>query len=269
MNIDIKTRALEVLQITDTHLYQSTGGCLLGINTEQALQSAIDNVLSEGRKPDLVLATGDLVHDASRDGYRRIHEHFMRLNAPVCCLPGNHDERQAMRNFLQHEQVGWKDEVVLGNWLFVFLDSTIAGSDNSHLEDAELQHLETALRTHPDHHALVCLHHQPVPMDSRWLDVMAVDNADRFFEIIDRYAQVRGIAWGHVHQQFESMRNGVLLMSTPSTCAQFAPRTDTFAVDPVAPGYRWLRLHADGQIETEIVRLDEVPAGLDIASGGY
>jgi len=269
MNIDIKKRALEVLQITDTHLYESSSGCLLGVNTEQALQTAIDDVLADKRPPDLVLATGDLVHDGSVNGYRRIHKHFMRLNAPVRCLPGNHDEGNALRKYLQNEQICWKNETAQGNWLFVFLDSTIANSDYSHLDDAELQRLDRTLREHPDHHALICLHHQPVLMGSRWLDTMAVDNPDSFFEVVDRYEQVRGILWGHVHQHFETSRNDVLLMATPSTCAQFAPQSDEFAVDPVAPGYRWLRLHPDGRIETEVVRLDEIPAGLDIASGGY
>ena len=41
-------------------------------------------------------------------------------------------------------------------------------------------------------------------------------------------------------------------MSTPSTCAQFLPRSDFFALDERPPGLRWLELHADGRIETEV-----------------
>jgi Icc protein len=98
---------------------------------------------------------------------------------------------------------------------------------------------------------------------------MAVDNADEFFAIIDRHPQVRGILWGHVHQQFDRMRGNVKLMATPSTCVQFLPKSTTFAVDEAAPGYRWLSLFEDGSIETGVERLTAIPGAVDLASAGY
>jgi Icc protein len=62
--------------------------------------------------------------------------------------------------------------------------------------------------------------------------------------------------WGHVHQASDHLRNGIRLMSTPSTCSQFRPNSDDFAVDERPPGYRWLELYPDGTIETEIRWLD-------------
>jgi Icc protein len=106
-------------------------------------------------------------------------------------------------------------------------------------------------------------------MGSRWLDTMAVDNAGEFLAVIDRHPQVRGILWGHVHQTFDRQRNGVRLMATPSTCIQFLPGSDDFALDTAAPGYRWLSLHPDGRIETGVERLEEIPGSLDLASAGY
>jgi Icc protein len=58
-------------------------------------------------------------------------------------------------------------------------------------------------------------------------------------------------------------------MASPSTCIQFLPGSDGFAVDTTAPGYRWLSLHADGRIETGVQRLSEIPGTLDLASAGY
>jgi Icc protein len=45
------------------------------------------------------------------------------------------------------------------------------------------------------------------------------------------------------------------LLSTPSTCAQFRPGSDSFAIDERPPGYRWLDLRADGRLDTEVVWL--------------
>jgi 3',5'-cyclic-AMP phosphodiesterase len=47
------------------------------------------------------------------------------------------------------------------------------------------------------------------------------------------------------------MHGTVRLMTTPSTCAQFAPGSAKFTIDPRPPGYRWLTLHPGGTIETE------------------
>jgi len=117
---------------------------------------------------------------------------------------------------------------------------------------AELARLDATLAAHRDRHALICLHHHALPMGSRWLDAVALANPAELFEVLDRHANVRGLLWGHVHQAAEFERNGVRLLSSPATCAQFTPGSDGFAVDVRPPAYRWLDLHADGRIETGV-----------------
>jgi Icc protein len=90
-------------------------------------------------------------------------------------------------------------------------------------------------------------------MHSRWLDQVGLENADEFFAVLDRHRNVRAVLWGHVHQVHDTERNGVKLFSTPSTCAQFLPLSNSFAIDHRPPGYRWLDLNADGTITTEVV----------------
>jgi len=262
-------QVINVLQITDPHLFADSSGCLLGLNTEQSLQAVIGEAMRKHASADLVLATGDLVHEGTVAAYQRVFSHFESLNLPVYCLPGNHDEAEVLQNTLDSQQLRYTQNLQQGNWNFIFLDSTIAGSEGGHLDADSLHLLEKQLEAAPDAHTLVCLHHQPVPMGSRWLDTMAVDNADEFFAIIDRHPQVRGILWGHVHQHFDAMRKGVRLMATPSTSIQFLPGSDEFAVDTTAPGYRWLSLYPDGRIETGVERLAELPGSVDLASAGY
>ena len=94
-------------------------------------------------------------------------------------------------------------------------------------------------------------------MSSRWLDTIGIANADELWRVIDAHANVRALAWGHVHQYFDSQRGGVRLLATPSTGAQFLPRSDQFAVDERPPAYRRLTLHADGTLDTDVVWVDE------------
>jgi len=262
-------RALKVIQITDTHLYADSRGCLLGLNTEQSLKSVIASVRALHMPADLVLATGDLAHDGALAAYQRIYSHLKSLGIPVYCLPGNHDEAVTLRNILNNGLLHYVEHAYHGNWHLIFLNSTMPGSEGGHLNAAALQALETHLQSSPETHTLVCLHHQPVMMGSRWLDSMVVDNANDFFTIIDRHPQVRGILWGHVHQRFDRMRKHVRLMASPSTCIQFLPMSAAFAVDEAAPGYRWLSLLEDGGIETGVERLAKIPDAIDFASAGY
>ncbi|MCY1185550.1 3',5'-cyclic adenosine monophosphate phosphodiesterase CpdA [compost metagenome] len=58
-------------------------------------------------------------------------------------------------------------------------------------------------------------------------------------------------------------------MATPSTCIQFAARSEDFQVSEEHPGYRWLRLHADGRLETGVERALDFEVQLDFDSPGY
>lgn len=262
-------QVINVLQITDTHLFNDSNGCLLGLNTLQSLDAVIAATATRNQQADMILATGDLVHDGSPAAYRRVFSRLESFGVPVYCLAGNHDEADNLQGTLSGGLLHYTPQIHKGNWNFIFLNSTIAGSEGGHLDADTLKTLEHQLAANTDSHTLICLHHQPVLMGSHWLDTMAVDNADELFSIIDRYDQVRGILWGHVHQEFDKIRKNVRLMATPSTCIQFLPGSERFAVDTTAPGYRWLSLHEDGRIETGVERLSEIPGAVDLASVGY
>jgi 3',5'-cyclic-AMP phosphodiesterase len=48
------------------------------------------------------------------------------------------------------------------------------------------------------------------------------------------------------------VRRSVRLLSTPSTCAQFQPRSNDFVIDNLPPAYRLLTLHSNGAIDTGV-----------------
>ena len=108
---------------------------------------------------------------------------------------------------------------------------------------------------------MVCLHHHPVPMSSRWLDRVGLNNAAEFLHTIDAHRNVRAVVWGHVHQNYDALRKGVRMLATPSTCAQFAPNSDDFAVDRRPPAYRTFELRPDGSLLTEVVWLEQHAGG--------
>lgn len=248
-------KPLRLVQITDTHLFGEEAGDLRGVVTLPALRAVLDAAAADIAAADAVLVTGDVVQDDPR-GYAHFHAALHRLRKPVLCLPGNHDDVPAMRASLRggpFQVGGWLD---IANWRLVLLDSVVRGRAGGRLSTDEIEFLESTLTSAGRRHCLVALHHHPVPMSSRWLDEVGLENADAFFAVVDRHPNVRGIAWGHVHQDFDTRRGNVRLLGSPSTCAQFQPGTAEFAIDRRPPGYRILELGADGAIRTEVVWLD-------------
>lgn len=263
-----ESAAINLLQITDCHLTKEADGELLGVKTRESLDAVMQLIHARNEQPDHILATGDLAQDASAEAYAYFKSEMDSFRCGASWLPGNHDQRRPMQ-----EVIGAGKEldklVRIGNWQIVMLDSLVEGAVHGYLEASELQLLEQALQASPDLHTLICLHHHPVSIDSFWLDKIGLRNREDFLALIERYDNVKAVLWGHIHQHLEGEYKGIRLMATPSTCIQFLPKSDDFAVDNIAPGYRWLRLHADGQIESDVVRAGDYAFELDMQSNGY
>ena len=252
--------AVRLTHFTDPHLYGDEKESLRGVATLPALTAALAQARSRDWPPDAVLVTGDLVQDDPA-GYPHFRRLFGTLGLPVLCLPGNHDEPQAMQRELSGAPFVLGGFVDLGRWRIVLLDSCLPGSASGALSAPALAGLEEALASAGKRHCMVCLHHHPVPMASRWLDRVGLTNAAEFLHVIDRHRNVRAIVWGHVHQNYDALRQGVRLLATPSTCAQFLPNADEFAVDRRPPAYRTLELRADGSLLTEVVWVEQHAGG--------
>ncbi|MES9812808.1 MAG: 3',5'-cyclic-AMP phosphodiesterase [Candidatus Thiodiazotropha sp.] len=265
----LPAESLNLLQLTDSHLYADPSRCLLGINTLETFDHVLAQAPQETGDPDFILATGDLVHDASDSGYKRLLGRLQLTEIPTYCLPGNHDIPGKMKQILNQDNVHCIPSVQAKGWSLIFLDSTIANSDGGRIDENQLELLEVLLRAHADKHTMICLHHHPVPVGSRWMDTMVLENPDAFFKLIEANPQVQAVLCGHIHQAFDTEYRGVRLMGSPSTCVQFIPRVDDFAIDAIPPGYRWLSLQPDGTIRTGLNSLPEIPSGLDLASMGY
>lgn len=247
---------VRLIQFTDLHLFGAEGGCLRGVPTLPALTGALAHARLGPWPPDALLVTGDIVQD-DPGGYAHFRRLFGALQTPVLCLPGNHDDPALMRRELAQTPFVTGGHLELGRWRVILLDSVVPGSAGGALSPTSLAALDAALAQGRERPVLVCLHHHPVPMDSRWLDQVGLANAQEFFAVIDQHPNVRGILWGHVHQSFDALRQGVRLLATPSTCAQFLAHADEFALDARPAAYRTLELHPDGTIATDVVWVDE------------
>jgi Icc protein len=245
-------RTVQLLQLTDPHLFGDPATELYGVNTSQSLRLTLAAALADGPPPDAVIVTGDIGDDMSEAAYGNFRRMLQHCGAPVFCLPGNHDDPALMQLRLNGNGFQYCGRARLGAWGLVLLDTHVAGRPHGRLADQELARLDADLRALDDVPVLVCLHHPPVPVGSTWLDGVGLKNGDDCLALIDRHPHVRCVVAGHVHQEFDAQRGTVRLLTTPSTCAQFTPRTERCVMDQRPPGYRWLGLHADGSITTRV-----------------
>jgi Icc protein len=252
---------VRLLHISDPHLFASPNGRLRGVETLTSLQQVLAHAMRRRPSPDALLCSGDLVND-DPGGYTHFERQLSAMEQPVYCVPGNHDDAAVMRRALSKPPFQVGGYVDLGaSWRLILVDSSVAGKASGRISRTELRALEAALAG-SDRYAMVCMHHHPVGMGSNWLDAVGVENADELFEVLDAHSRVRLLSWGHVHQCFDGRRQGVRLLSTPSTCGQFLPLSDEFAIDARPPAYRRLTLQSDGVVETEVVWVEEATASL-------
>lgn len=255
---------MKILQITDPHLFGSASGALRGVVTDTSLRRVLDEACSHLPDAAATLVTGDLVQD-DPSGYLRFCSIFGSSPRPVLCIPGNHDEPAIMRRALARPPFQVGGTFCAGGWQLILLDSCDPGHVGGRLTPGELERLDRALAAAPAH-AMVCLHHHPIAMHSRWMDTIGLANADEFWRVLERHRHVRAVVWGHVHQEFEGTRGDVRLFATPSTGAQFLPLSERYAVDNRPPAYRTFVLHADGGMDSEIRWIEA--AGLRQAAAG-
>jgi 3',5'-cyclic AMP phosphodiesterase CpdA len=209
-------------QLSDPHI-----GADWGIGDPVAgLAATVEAIRSLQPQPDAVLVSGDLADTAADSEYAQVRELLSPLRAPVYVLPGNHDERGALRRNFGLPGAGAEPvqySVDFGGELrLVVLDSLRPGEDSGSLDRERLGWLEAELTAAPELPTLIAMHHPPALTGIAPWDEIGLPDADRraLGELIARHRQVRRIVAGHVHHTFASELAGCPTLTIPSTFVQ-------------------------------------------------
>jgi 3',5'-cyclic-AMP phosphodiesterase len=252
---------LRVLHITDLHILPEPGSEIYGGDTFESLRLVLGAALALARRPEVIVATGDLSEDGSDASYARLRQLLLTTGLPTYVLPGNHDSVARMRDSLVGGPIGMGPVVELGAWRGVLLDSHVDGQPHGFLEDPQLQLLGEALDEQPDRPVLIGLHHGVVPPCPS--DGCRLHNADAVLELLRGRANARVMISGHAHLELERRIDGAIVFTTPSTCSQGVHAQLGEAVDhqdfwashrfePDRHGFRVLDLLPDGAIVSEV-----------------
>ena len=235
------SKPFTLLQLSDCHLSADPAAEYRGQDADATLSSLLP--ACRQLAPEGVVLSGDIAEDGSAEAYRRVGRMIDGLAPRTAWIPGNHDDRSLMAEHL--DGAGFEAGPLLdwGGWQIVLLDSAVPNRPEGHLDAERLAPLDGLEAGRP---ALVFVHHQPLAVDSPWIDKYPLIEPERLWARLDP-AIVKAVAFGHVHQAYSGERNGIACLSAPSTVANSQPGMARFTHDPTGPKARWFRLWPDGR----------------------
>ncbi len=261
---------VQLLQLTDCHVFSNPSANLLGFPCDQSYLDILEFITPDITACHALLVTGDISQNYTTESYEFFFENISRFNKPVYVTAGNHDERNKLKHVAAQYPLIHLSGTMLGKWRLLPVNTAIPGK--VHGEVGDLNALESALEknhTETQNHILLTMHHPPVKCGSQWLDGINCRNADAFWEVVQSFPEVKLVVCGHIHQALDVVQHKVRVIATPSTCIQFLPQSDDFALDAPHPGARKITLLPDGHIATSVKRLTDKGYPQDASQKGY
>jgi Icc protein len=209
-----------------------------------------------------VLVTGDLAENAADAEYEQVLELLAPLQAPIFVLPGNHDERAALRRHFAVPGKGAEPvqyTADLGPMRLVVIDTTRPGENPGALDDERLAWLDAELAAAPDAPTLLAMHHPPLVTCIPPLDEIGLGDDDRhaLAAVVERHPQVKRLVAGHMHRAIASDLAGRAVLAVPSTYmqARFDLESEELELVPDPAGFALHVLH-DGELISHVQTVD-------------
>lgn len=252
-----------IIQISDCHLFSDKKQSLLSVKTYESLSAIVALIQLKQPEAEIIIVSGDISQDDSPQSYENFIEIMKSLNVSMNAVPGNHDNSTMMKILFPIKSI------ILESWQIILLNSQKPHFVKGFLDEDELKFLENKLASHSNLFSIIFFHHQPIRVDSVWLDKIGLSNSEDFWERLTSFPNVKAVFFGHVHQEFIGKNKNVPCYGAPSTCFQFKANHNDFALENIPPGFRWIDLYDDGTIKTGITRLDRYIGIFEKDAKGY
>jgi Icc protein len=240
-------RPFLIAQVSDLHIKAAGKLSYRIVDTAGMLRACIAHMLAQPQKPDVVVFTGDLVDFGRPEEYAALRDLLSTLDMPVYLIPGNHDERAAMRRaFPDHAYLRQSPEFI--NYAIedhpvriVGLDTTVPGKPGGLVCAVRLAWLDAKLAEKPDRATVVLMHHPPFHTFIGHMDAQGLEGTAALAAVIAKHPQVERLLCGHLHRPIQARFAGSLACTIPGPAHQVALDLDEkaasqFVMEPPAYG---------------------------------
>lgn len=215
-----------VAQITDMHI-RPRGKIAYGrVDSNAMLAAAVAALEALPRRPDLVIASGDLTDCGLIEEYQVLRALLAPLSMPVYLVPGNHDRRPEL--FSEFASDGYLDNsdgflhytVDTHPLRLIELDTVVPGHGHGEMCPKRLAWLAGRLEEQPDRPTLIFMHHPPFRTGLVDMDNINCRNGSSMADLLRRYDNVERVVCGHHHRPITTRWAGTIGSVAPSTAHQ-------------------------------------------------
>jgi 3',5'-cyclic-AMP phosphodiesterase len=243
-----------IAQISDTHIMPK-GKHWKGLpetKVDERLKLIVNHLNQLNPKPDVIIHTGDTVDDCGIEGYEHLKEILEPLNMPYYLIPGNHDDREAMRLSFQHTrympQEGFIQYVIDDFPIrLIALDTIVPEKPHGIICEQRMNWLIKTLEANTQKPTLIFMHHPLIETGQKLLDKVKCYAPDGFEKLIERSSNIVGILSGHYHKSCASLFGRTLCFVGPSSAPvhyfEKASDEETKVIELVRPSFvlhKWL-----------------------------
>lgn len=244
---------LTFVHISDTHIHADPyySKDYADVTPHAGALALVDAINTLPFEPDFVLHTGDVAYDPDPEAYSVCLSILQQIHYPVYYVAGNHDHSPT----LQKVMLNRADPLPTLHYAFeangiqvVCMDSNgPADPPAGYIVDEQLEWISGLCQAADERPMVIGIHHNVLDVGIPWLDnYMGVRNGMMFHEaILPARHRIRGVFFGHVHQNIEMIRDGILYSSCLSSWTQFQAypgMTHTTSDQHAEPGFSVVHL---------------------------
>lgn len=240
-----------ICQLSDLHVCAPGALAYRRVDTAAHVRRCVADIARLDPRPDAIVITGDIADRGSVAEYQHARALLAPLAVPVHVIPGNHDNRDGLRQAFPspYYAAGMADflqySAEIGPIRLVALDTLVPGEGGGMLCERRLDWLAKALERARSSPVVIMMHHPPFETGIAYMDAVGLKTAYPLEPIVRSHSNVEAILCGHLHRTIVRRFAGTVAATSPSPAHQVALDFATgapasFVMEP--PGYllhRW------------------------------
>jgi 3',5'-cyclic AMP phosphodiesterase CpdA len=244
-----------VAQISDTHIALDTP------DADQRISDfvrTIADINALDPAPDLIVHTGDIVHNGRRDEYAESAAILAKARAPVYVLPGNKDRRDNLyETFSAHKYLNPEAPYIdytVGSYpiCLIGIDTLSEGNNKGDFGPERIERLKELVDAASNKPIAIFMHHPPfeVSVGPDPLNFVTAETMIELRKALQGSARIAGIFCGHVHRLTSGHVGKIPVTVATSIATTLRKGTYPSEMDG-RPVYYIHRFDTDGNFVTE------------------